>query len=93
MPEIINKNEIKKSLIFNSLIGKNIKIINSLNKCDLNLSGKIINETKLLFHILTKENKIKKILKENITFELDKKFEINGNILKNTLISRIKKMK
>ena len=85
-----------KNILYKTLISKDIEIVNSTNKLEIGISGKIIFETKNLFHIYTKDKKIKKVIKKNIEFIIfinDKKLKIKGEVLENTLINRIKKMK
>ena len=85
-----------KNILYKTLISKDIKIINSTNEFEIGISGKIVFETKNLFHIYTKDKKIKKVIKKNIEFIIlidDKKLKIKGEVLENTLVNRIKKMK
>ena len=89
----MNKREIEEKILYNSLIGKNIKITNSKNNNLIGKEGKIVLETKNLFHIL-KDKQIKKILKKDIIFEVkieDLIIEVKGKILENSLCERIKK--
>ena len=61
-------------------IGSKIKIIDSKNKSNIGITGKVINETKNTLVIKTKENK-KTLMKNNITFTTNidgKTYEING---------------
>jgi len=69
-------------------IGKEIKIIKSLNKEQVELSGTIIDETKNTFTIKT-QNKEIKILKKDKEFKIKDK-KINGNIISKRPEERIK---
>lgn len=65
------------------LIGKDIRIIKSNNKHQEGLKGKIIDETRETFKVLTKNNKSKKkiIFKRNLLFALDtdeRKVNVDG---------------
>ena len=57
--------------------------------------GKIINETKYCFEILTKENHRKKVLKnQKLIFSLDgKKIEVDGKKIEIKSEERLKKIK
>jgi len=103
---ILNKKEIIKDIFYKSLIGKDIEVIDSINKNYIGIKGKIVNETKNLFIIRTKES-YKKLLKKTIIFKMvynsynseyknqkySKTLKINGEFLNTDLISRIKKIK
>ena len=84
----------KESEIFrHELIGLNVKITKSKNKSLVGLSGKVIDETKNMFVIKTKEG-TKKIIKDQSTFIFSlngKKIEIEGKILVGRPEQRIKK--
>ena len=67
-----------KKVYPHELIGLEIKVDNSKNKSDLNLQGKIVDETKYTLKILH-QGKIKTLMKNNITFKLKK----NNQTLKN----------
>ncbi len=71
------------------LIGQKIKILESKNKTLKNLIGKIIDETKYTITIKTK-TKTKMILKNQITFQINKKI-IEGNTIISKPENRIKK--
>ena len=77
------------------LIGLQIEIIESKNKSLEGLKGKIINETKNMLVINTK-NGIKKIIKSEVKMRLkinDKKFDVDGNILVGRPEDRVKRMR
>jgi len=59
-------------------IGKAITIIDAKNKSLIGLSGRIIDETKNTFSIKTKDNKVKKVVKNQIVI----KTTIKGKLLK-----------
>ncbi len=58
-----------KNLLKDELIGLNIEIIESKNKDNLKIKGKIIDETKFTITILQK-NKQKKLMKKNIKIKV-----------------------
>ena len=73
----------KKRLARSELIGLDVKVIESENRFNRGLKGKIIDETKNMFIIKTKETR-KKIIKDQCVFEFDikgKKMQINGKSL------------
>ena len=51
------------------LIGQEIEIIESKNKSNLHLKGKVVDETKFTLKI-DHQGKIKTLMKENIVFKL-----------------------
>ena len=69
-------------------IGKKIKIIESKNKEQTGIEGMIIDETKNMFTIKTK-NKTIKILKQDKTFTINEK-KICGNKIQKRPEERIK---
>lgn len=60
-----------KKVYPHELIGLEIKVEDSKNKSDLNLQGKIVDETKYTLKIIH-QGKIKTLMKNNITFKLKK---------------------
>ena len=92
----MNKKDAIKTIVYKTLIGKKIKILKTNNKNLQNLKGTLIYETKNMFHIQTK-NCIKKVIKnciDKIEIEIDKNFyEVGCDLLKDSLINRIKKPK
>ncbi len=58
------------NLIRKELIGLTIKITDSKNKANIGLQGKVIDETKNLLVIKSKD-KMKKIIKKNVTIEVN----------------------
>lgn len=60
-----------KKVYPHELIGLEIKVEDSKNKSDLNLQGKIVDETKYTIKIIH-QGKIKTLMKNNITFKLKK---------------------
>jgi len=82
----------KKGLVRSELIGLNIKIIESENKFNKDVKGKIIDETKNMFEIKTKATR-KKIIKDQCIFEFTlkgEKIQINGKSLTKRPEERIK---
>lgn len=70
----------KKSFPY-ELIGKEINIIDSANKCNLGISGKVVDETKFTLKI-RHAGKIKTLLKRDITFRLDNKIIDGKDLIK-----------
>ena len=86
----------RDQIIYNTLIGKDVVVNSSTNKLNLGICGKIVFETKNLFHILTKKKDIKKVVKKDSSFIInicDKKVQVKGFEIENTLINRIKRLK
>jgi len=82
----------KKGLVRSELIGLNMKIIESENKFNKGIKGKIIDETKNMFEIKTKETR-KKIIKDQCVFEFiikGEKIQIDGKSLTKRPEERIK---
>ena len=80
----------KKRLAKSELIGLDVKIIESENRFNKGIKGKIIDETKNMFIIKTKET-IKKIIKNQCVFEFkEKNMQINGKSLSTRPEERIK---
>lgn len=96
IPKLSEKKQIEFDILYKTLIGKHIKILESSNQNQIGIGGTIVYESANLLYIKTNQNTIKKILKKSITIELEYNnhiFKINCNLLKNTLIQRIKKIK
>ncbi len=66
-----------KDIIKHELIGLNIEIINSKNKSNIGIKGKIIDETKHTLKI-KKGDKIKTVFKKNIIL----KTKVNNHSIK-----------
>ena len=80
----------KKRLARSELIGLDVKIIESENRFNKGVQGKIIDETKNMFIIKTKETR-KKIIKNQCVFEFKgKNIQINGKSLSTRPEERIK---
>ena len=82
----------RKELIKHELIGRIIKIIDSTNKANIGLNGKVLDETKHLLIIET-SNGIKKVSKKGNIFQikyLDEKVNIQGELLFGAPAERIK---
>jgi ribonuclease P protein subunit POP4 len=74
------------------LIGRNIEVTNSKNKSNIGLKGKIIDETKNMLKIRTKQGE-KRLIKNNITFTIKmegKNIEIRGAEIQTAPEERIK---
>lgn len=65
-----------KEIIKKELIGSNALVVDSKNKSNIGIEGKIIDETKNTIVIReNKSNKKKKLFKENIKIEIEKENE------------------
>lgn len=72
------KTKIEK-ILRSEFIGKKIKIVDAANKSLIGLEGEIIDETQQTLSIKTKKG-TKKIIKKDMTFEIEK-IKINGKII------------
>jgi len=80
-----------KSLEKGGLIGLHIEVVNSKNKDNIGIKGKIIDETKNMLIIKTKD-KIKKMIKNQIYFSIkERNVKIDGREFVGTCEERIKK--
>ncbi len=80
----------KKRLARSELIGLDVKIVESENSFNKGIKGKIIDETKNMFEIKTKETR-KKIIKNQCVFEFkEQNMQINGKSLSTRPEERIK---
>lgn len=73
----------KKRLARSELIGLDVKIIESENRFNRGIKGRIIDETKNMFIVKTEKRK-KKIIKNQCVFEFklkEKNIQINGKSL------------
>ena len=70
------------------LIGQEIEIIDSKNKSNLHLKGKVVDETKYTIKI-TFQGKTKTLMKDNIVFKLKDKI-IEGKTITKRPEERIK---
>lgn len=75
------------------LIGQEMEVINSRNKSNLGLKGRIVDETKYTLKIEW-QGKIKTLMKKNIKFKLKKTNKmIEGKIITKRSEERIKQGK
>jgi len=80
----------EKEIIRRELIGLNIKVVNAKNKANIGIEGKIVDETKNT--IMVKLNKKKKrLLKKQITIEIENKIRAEGKLFLGRPEDRIKK--
>jgi len=82
----------KKRLARSELIGLDVEVIESENRFNKGLKGKVIDETKNMFIIETKKGK-KSIIKDQCIFEFklkEKNIQINGKSLTTRPEERIK---
>ncbi len=81
-----------KEILKEEWIGKQVKIVNSTNKYNIGIKGKIINETKNIF-VLQTDKGDKKIMKSNNVFQAEynnKKVNVKGSALLGSPEERIK---
>jgi len=81
-----------KDILREEWIGKHVKIVNSTNKYNIGINGKIINETKNIFVLIT-NNGERKIMKSNNTFQIKynkKKINVKGIAMQLSPEERIK---
>ncbi|MCA9495486.1 MAG: ribonuclease P protein subunit [Nanoarchaeota archaeon] len=89
------KKQLEFDLTCQSLIGKNIEIIDSKNKNQIAMKGRIIYESAKLLY-LEYGGSIKRILKSNVAIKFEhegKALNMDGRLLFSTIINRIKKIK
>ncbi|MBI2667556.1 ribonuclease P protein subunit [Candidatus Woesearchaeota archaeon] len=82
-----------KDISRSELIGLSIEITESENKSLIGLRGKIIDETKNILTLDTK-NGIKKIIKSQVKFKMEtnnRKIEVNGKLITNRPEDRLKR--
>lgn len=75
----------KENLLVHELIGLDATVLKSNNKQIVGISGKIIDETKSMFSLDTK-NGIKKIPKENTEWKFS--FDNNESIVNGNLLTK-----
>lgn len=93
--KISAKKQFELNIICKSLIGNSVKIVNSNNLNQIGMEGILIFESSNLLYLKI-GNSIKKILKSGVVIELkldSKILQINIDLLQNSLVSRIKKIK
>lgn len=82
-----------KNIVRHELIGLNIEIVKAKNPSLIGIKGKIIDESKNILTIET-QSKIKKILKDQATFNIELKdhvVQVEGKLLLGKPEDRIKK--
>lgn len=85
----------KDDVLRAELIGKTITVVESTNAKNKGMNGKIIDETKNMITLQTK-NGTKKLIKNTITIQMkynNKTYQINGKLLINRAEDRIKKVR
>lgn len=89
----------QKEILTSEWIGSIVKIINATNKSLIDVEGKIIDETKHTFTILTLnknkklQNSKKKVLKKGCMFQIthnSAKYNVEGSLLEKKPEERIK---
>jgi len=93
--KISKKKQIEFDILCESLVGKEIEIIDSDNKNQIGIRGMLVFESANLFYIKV-DSSVKKILKKGTIFIFkseEGKYKVNGDLLLNSIISRIKKIK
>lgn len=91
----ISKKDIKDQILYTSLVGKEIEILDSKNKNQIGLKGIIVYETAKFFHV-SQNGSIKRIYKPNIQFKVflkGKPLKVEGCLLFSSVVYRIKKMR
>lgn len=81
-----------KDILKLELIGVNMKVVNSENKSNIGINGRIVDETKNTISVKTPKG-IKKLMKKQNTFQLESgnmKFIIKGELLMHRPEERIK---
>ncbi|MFW6285575.1 MAG: ribonuclease P protein subunit [Nanoarchaeota archaeon] len=89
------KKKVEFNILFESLIGKEIEIIDSTNKNLIGIKGILIYESFNLLYVDT-NGIVKKILKNVVVLKIkyeNQYLKVNGEVLKGTLITRLKKIK
>lgn len=84
-----------KDVVRHELIGKKIEITDAENKTLIGLKGEIIDETRNMLTIETK-NDVKKLIKSQIKMKIKyegKTLEVNGKLLVGRPEERIKKIR
>lgn len=81
---------ISKKVFPRELIGEEIQVVDSTNKSDLSITGKVVDETKMTLKV-DQQGRIKTILKSNVAIKLLKTGElISGSIIGKRPEDRIK---
>lgn len=91
----LSKKDIKEYILYRSLVGLDIEILESKIKNQIGIKGKIIHETDNFFHI-HQNGRISRVYKPNITFKISikgKPLKVEGSLLMSSVINRIKKMR
>lgn len=94
--KVSKRKEIENQVLYNSLVGKYVKVVDSTNSKTIGIEGYLVYESANLFFILTKDEKKVKLFKNTVTLEVElggKLLNINGSLLLSTISNRIKKMK
>mgnify|MGYP005629402655 FL=1 len=68
------------NIITKEFIGSQLKVVDSRNKANIGIEGKVVDETKYTFRIKTRNGE-KMLMKKNIVAEIcykGKKYKING---------------
>lgn len=82
-----------KDVVRQELIGLNIEIVKAKNSSLIGLKGRIVDETKNTL-VIEQKNKVKKLLKDQITINIKfpkKIIQVNGKLLLGRPEDRIKK--
>ena len=97
LEKLSQKKRIEYDVLYTSLAQKEIEITDSKIKAQVGIKGVIVYETASFFHLrIEKEEKIVKIFKKNIYFDVTldgKALNIDGRLLLLTVLPRIKKIK
>ena len=93
--KLSSKKQTEYNLLYKSLIGNELEIVDSKNKKQVGIKGKLVYETANFFVIENNSSNIK-ILKKNVQLKImqnGKALYIDGRFLFSTLTNRIKKLK
>jgi ribonuclease P protein subunit POP4 len=84
---------VKIRAVKQELIGVEVRVVRSRNAFNIGLAGKVVDETKNMLILQTKNGR-KKLIKEQNTIEFkmgNKKIRINGKLLQGRPEERIRK--
>ena len=89
------KKELEYDILLRSLIGKEVEILDSINKNQVGIKGILVLESSSLLYIETVKGVVK-VLKSTVILKLshgNHHIKLDGKLLKGTLTQRIKKLR
>ncbi len=95
MKKLSSKKELELEILYTSLIGKEIEVIDSNNKNLIRIKGTLVFESANLLHLET-TNGLKKILKSQVIIKFEHNedtFKLDCKLILGSLSNRIKKIK